>query len=214
MTILRILIVFALFIGALHAQTKAVVKNISGNTLTESIVIPTGKSITINSGATITNNGTATGFGGAWGGITGTLSAQTDLQTALDAKLATSTAASTYQPLNSKLTTLATGFGAIYFAPGLVQWNGTTYQVLGEPISIAAGGTGVATMTLGDILYASSSGTALSKLAGNSATTPKFLSQTGTGIASAGPACMSWCMKAPHSNGVVSRGKLRRRPCT
>jgi hypothetical protein len=45
------------------AQTKAVLKNINGNTLTENLVLPSGKTITINSGATITNNGTATGFG-------------------------------------------------------------------------------------------------------------------------------------------------------
>ena len=76
--------VFASLIAALHAQTvvkEAVVKNPSTNALTESIVIPSGLSLTINSGAAITNNGTATGFGsgGTWGSITGTLSNQTDL---------------------------------------------------------------------------------------------------------------------------------------
>lgn len=80
--------VFASLIAALHAQTvvkEAVVKNPSTNALTESIVIPSGLSLTINSGAAITNNGTATGFGsgGTWGSITGTLSAQTDLNFAL-----------------------------------------------------------------------------------------------------------------------------------
>jgi hypothetical protein len=49
----------------------------------------------------------ATATGGTWGTITGTLSAQTDLQTALDLKLAATTAASTYQPLDSDLTSIA-----------------------------------------------------------------------------------------------------------
>lgn len=70
------------------SQTEAVIKTKSTNALTESIVVPTGKSITINSGASIINNGTATGFGsgGTWGSITGTLSSQTDLATALGLK--------------------------------------------------------------------------------------------------------------------------------
>lgn len=70
------------------SQTEAVIKTKSTDALTESIVVPTGKSITINSGATITNNGTATGFGsgGTWGSITGTLSSQTDLASALALK--------------------------------------------------------------------------------------------------------------------------------
>lgn len=46
----------------LPAQTKQVIKGISDNALTESLVVPTGKTLTINSGGTIINNGTATGF--------------------------------------------------------------------------------------------------------------------------------------------------------
>lgn len=93
----QLILILALLPLAGFGQTKNVLKGISTNALTEPLVVPTGKSITIDSGATITNNGTATGFGGAWGSITGTLSAQTDLQSALDAKLASATAASTYQ---------------------------------------------------------------------------------------------------------------------
>ena len=48
------------------------------------------------------------------------------------------------------------------------------------------GGTGQSTFTLGDTLYASGSA-ALSKLAGNTTTTKKFLIQTGTGSVSAAP---------------------------
>lgn len=44
------------------AQTKQVIKGISDNALTESLVVPSGKTLTINSGGSIVNNGTATGF--------------------------------------------------------------------------------------------------------------------------------------------------------
>lgn len=50
------------------------------------------------------------------------------------------------------------------------------------------GGTNIKTYTLGDTLYASATNT-LAKLAGNTTTTKRFLSQTGTGSASAAP---SW----------------------
>lgn len=49
------------------------------------------------------------------------------------------------------------------------------------------GGTGQSTYTLGDLLYSSASNT-LSKLAGNTTTTRKFLRQVGNGSASAAPA--------------------------
>jgi hypothetical protein len=48
------------------------------------------------------------------------------------------------------------------------------------------GGTGIKTYTLGDTLYASATNT-LAKLAGNTSATQKFLTQTGTGSASAAP---------------------------
>ena len=59
-------------------------------------------------------------------------------------------------------------------------WNGTT-------VGVAYGGTGLASYTLGDLVYASA-GTTLSKLAGNTTTTRKFLRQTGDGTNSAAPA--------------------------
>lgn len=55
-------------------------------------------------------------------------------------------------------------------------------------VPIAQGGTNITTYTLGDTLYASATNT-LAKLAGNTTTTKKFLSQTGTGSASTAP---SW----------------------
>lgn len=50
----------------------------------------------------------------------------------------------------------------------------------------ARGGTGLSAYTLGDLLYASASNT-LANLAGNTTTTKRFLSQTGTGTVSAAP---------------------------
>ncbi len=53
-------------------------------------------------------------------------------------------------------------------------------------LPIPNGGTNISSYTLGDTLYASASNT-LSKLPGNTSATQKFLSQTGTGSASAAP---------------------------
>ena len=65
--IARIIIVFALLISALHAQTKSVIKNVNGNTITESLTIGAGKTLTIGSGASIVaaSGSTLTGFGGS-----------------------------------------------------------------------------------------------------------------------------------------------------
>lgn len=59
-------------------------------------------------------------------------------------------------------------------------WNGTAVGPL-------YGGTGIATYTLGDILYSSATNV-LSKLAGNTTTAKQYLSQTGDGALSAAPA--------------------------
>lgn len=55
-----------------------------------------------------------------------------------------------------------------------------------NPVLTTQGGTNITSYTLGDTLYASATNT-LSKLAGNTTTTQKFLTQTGTGSASAAP---------------------------
>lgn len=55
------------------------------------------------------------------------------------------------------------------------------------PVKTTQGGTNITTYTLGDTLYASATNV-LSKLSGNTTTTQKFLTQTGTGSASAAPA--------------------------
>lgn len=69
----------------------------------------------------------------------------------------------------------------------------TTAEYVSEVLDVNAvkttqGGTNIKTYTLGDTLYSSATNT-LSKLSGNTTTTKKFLSQTGTGSVSAAP---SW----------------------
>ncbi|HET7111726.1 MAG TPA: hypothetical protein VFI41_12715 [Gemmatimonadales bacterium] len=54
-------------------------------------------------------------------------------------------------------------------------------------LAATLGGTAQSSWTLGDLLYASAANT-LSKLAGNTTSTKKFLTQTGTGAVSAAPA--------------------------
>ena len=67
-------------------------------------------------------------------------------------------------------------------------------QVLNvNPALTTQGGTNITSYTLGDTLYASATNT-LAKLAGNTTTTKRFLSQTGTGSASAAP---SWELLDP-----------------
>ena len=70
-----------------------------------------------------------------------------------------------------------------------VTTAGYVSQVLNvNAVTTGQGGTNIKTYTLGDTLYASATNT-LAKLAGNTTTTKRFLSQTGTGSASAAP---SW----------------------
>lgn len=133
--------------------------------------------------------GPITVSGGAWGSITGTLSAQTDLQTALDAKLSTATAASTYQPLAARLTTLSSGFGALFAGSGILKWNGSSYELLPGVIPSTTGGTGYGFYALGDLLFGGSGAFGeLEKLSGNTTTAKRFLTQTGNGTVSAAPA--------------------------
>jgi len=62
----------------------------------------------------------------------------------------------------------------------------TTGEWRGTVVAAAYGGTGITSYAVGDTLYANSS-TTLAKLAGNTTTTKKFLTQTGTGSASQAP---------------------------
>lgn len=66
--ILSIFLCMAACAEAATTPTKAVIQEVTSKALTDSLVVPSGKSITINAGASIINNGTATGFGGGGGG--------------------------------------------------------------------------------------------------------------------------------------------------
>jgi len=80
-------------------------------------------------------------------------------------------------------------------SPSNVSWSTNTFSYPGSitsatwnGVAIGAiyGGTGQTSYATGDTLYASATNT-LSKLAGNTTTTKNFLTQTGTGTASAAP---------------------------
>ena len=70
-----------------------------------------------------------------------------------------------------------------------VEWNAVALNQSGAvsgSLPATNGGTGISGYTLGDTLYSSATNT-LAKLAGNTTTTKKVLTQTGTGSASAAP---------------------------
>jgi len=70
-----------------------------------------------------------------------------------------------------------------------VEWNAVALNQSGSvsgALPETNGGTNQTTYTLGDTLYASAANT-LSKLAGNTTTTKKYMIQTGTGAVSAAP---------------------------
>ena len=72
-----------------------------------------------------------------------------------------------------------------------VEWNAVPLNqanAVSGALGETNGGTGLNSYTLGDTVYSSAANT-LAKLAGNTTTTKKFLTQTGTGAASAAP---SW----------------------
>lgn len=71
-----------------------------------------------------------------------------------------------------------------------VEWNAVALNqsaAVSGALPTSNGGTGITTYTLGDLIYSSAANT-LAKLAGSVSTTKTFLTQTGTGAASAAPA--------------------------
>lgn len=82
-------------------------------------------------------------------------------------------------PNSQPLSALATGLMVVTTGTGIVT-------SVALPLGPTNGGTGIATYTLGDTLYASAVNT-LSKLAGNTTAVKQYLSQTGTGAVSAAP---------------------------
>lgn len=148
MKLFALLIAAALLIAShAPAQTKNVTKTISTNGLVENLVVPSGKTLTINAGGSIVNNGTATGFtaSAVWGGITGTLSSQTDLQTALDAKA----------PLASPIFTGTLSAASISLSGSLATGSGnieTTAGNISTGLGIISGnGSGITTLNASNI---------------------------------------------------------------
>jgi hypothetical protein len=71
-----------------------------------------------------------------------------------------------------------------------VEWNAVALNQSGAvsgALGATNGGTGQSAYSVGDMLYSDATNT-LAKLSGNTTTTKKFLTQTGTGAASAAPA--------------------------
>jgi hypothetical protein len=122
--------------------------------------------------------------------VTGTIAianggtGQTSQQAAIDA-LAGTQSSGTYLRSDGTHTTLSSIQAAD--VPTLNQnTTGTASNVTGT-VTESHGGTNQTSYTKGDMLYAAESN-ALTKLAGNTSTTKKFLSQTGDGTVSAAPA--------------------------
>jgi hypothetical protein len=88
----------------------------------------------------------------------------------------------TLNPAGGAVTSVFSRTGAVVAVSGDYAFN----QISGTA-GATQGGTGLSSYALGDLLYASATNT-LAKLVGNTTTTKKFLSQTGTGSVSAAPA--------------------------
>jgi len=92
-----------------------------------------------------------------------------------------------------------------------------TDAALSSAVGAAKGGTGLTSYTLGDIIYASGT-TTLSKLAGNTTTDTRILTQTGTGSASAAPVWKKYKHEQTIGNGTATQftitHNLNTRACT
>jgi hypothetical protein len=137
---IRFYLIFTLFTLSAVAQTKTVNKTISNNALTENLVLPTGRSITINAGASIINNGTATGFGsGDWSTITGIPSAISSWAAITRASgFDTFTATPSSANLAAAVTN-ETGSGALVFATNPTLTTPNAAQYFGIPNGGSAG---------------------------------------------------------------------------
>jgi hypothetical protein len=86
----------------------------------------------------------------------------------------------------TELTTLKTDQLVLPGLTGYLYGNDTSAVTAATSIPANKGGTGITTYAVGDTLYGSATNT-LAKLSGNTTTIQKFLTQTGTGSASAAP---------------------------
>ncbi len=92
------------------------------------------------------------------------------------------------QPLDGDLTAIAAlaGTSGLLRKTAADTWSLDTTSYLSGTVSPTQGGTGITTYTLGDILFSNGTNT-LAKLAGNTSTSKRVLTQTGTGTVSAAP---------------------------
>jgi len=136
---------------------------------------------------------------GNLGGTLGATKGGTGQSTATLGDLLYASASNTWSKLSGNTgTTKAfltqTGTGSVSAAPtwgtiassDLPSHNHQASEITSGTLVAARGGTGSGSYTIGDMLYASGTST-LTKLAGNTSTARKFLSQTGDGSASAAP---------------------------
>lgn len=155
------------------AAVLATVGTITSGTWNGTIISPTYGGTGVNNGSkTLTLGGNLTTSG------------------ASNLTLTTTGATNVTLPTSGTLVnTAVTSLGSLTSAASLATvgtittgtWNATT-------IAANKGGTGLSSYTTGDMLYASGSST-IGTITGNTTTTKKYLSQTGTGSASAQP---SW----------------------
>jgi len=195
----HIIIIAALFAATFaSAQTKAVLKNINGGTITESLTIGSGKTLTIASGATINATGaTITGFtaSAAFADITGAAADNASLSTALGLKatLADPTftgAVSLGSSAQSSSSFTVINNGSTSASLVLKSGDGS-YNSKIRPVSTL---TGLRTVTLpdasGTVLFTDGSGASLtgitpSQLAQASATSGQVLTWSGSAWAPA-----------------------------
>lgn len=192
------------------AQTGPAITFANGSSGTSFNIVGSANTITFNiPAASVTANGTVTtgtqSFNGAktfttsittLGPITSSLGsgaplviASTDpvanLTLAADTQLPT---ISTAGKVSNSATTATTSNTAntIVLRDGSGNYTATLAGNVTGTVAVANGGTNITTYTLGNILYCSATNV-LAKLTGNITTTRQFLSQTGTGAASAAP---------------------------
>lgn len=163
-------------LGASATNWEFIARDTGGAAIDTPIIIALagGGTIAFASGRPVTM-GSSLAITGALSGVT-TLAASGVVTSTLATGTAPFTVASTTKVANLNADLLDDQTGSYYLD------NANATGTLGATL----GGTAQSSWTLGDLLYASASNT-LSKLAGNTTTTPQYLRQTGNGSVSAAP---------------------------
>ncbi|MDP2136365.1 MAG: hypothetical protein Q8J74_00790 [Candidatus Didemnitutus sp.] len=198
----NLLLILSLLLAAVaQAQTGAVTKSTASGTLndlTTDLQVPTGKTMAVKSGGTLNGAGTFNFSLGTltladtqvgWAKVDKTGSTLADLPTRLFADLQSKpNTISGYGITNGAaidswgVLTRASGFDTFVATPSGANLAG----LLTTALPVSKGGTGIATVALGDVLYGAGANN-LAPLAGNVSTTMAVLTQTGNGTTSAPP---------------------------